>query len=80
MFVAVIALALSGTVATEKSPDDIVCRTKYDMRTKMRSGKICKTRAEWEGKYAEEDAAADADAVKSPAVAEQVATPPKPRY
>ncbi|QDX27244.1 hypothetical protein FPZ54_15355 [Sphingomonas suaedae] len=79
MLLAAFALSLSvSPVLIEKSPDDIVCRSKIDRRTKMRGPKICKTRAEWEGKYEEEDAALAAGA-PLPRTAEQVSTAPKPQ-
>lgn len=58
MLLAAFVLSLSTSpVLIEKSPDDILCKSKIDRRTKMRGPKVCKTRAEWEGKYEEEDAA-----------------------
>ncbi len=78
MLLAAIALSLAGSpVLIEKSPDDIVCKSKIDRRTKMRTGKICKTRAEWEGKYEEEDA--ELAAAPAPVVTEQVASNPRPQ-
>jgi len=79
MLLAVLVASLStAPVFIEKSPDDILCKSKIDRRTKMRGPKVCKTRAEWEGKYEEEDAALAAGE-PLPRAAEQVSSVPKPQ-
>ena len=61
-------LALSLALLTPAMPvmgdddgDKLICRSKIDPRTRMRTAsKTCKTKAEWRGDYAEADAAATA--------------------
>ncbi len=81
MLLTIFALSVAAAPAMiEKSPDDIVCKTKYDRRTKLRTGKVCKTRAEWEGKYEEEDAQLAASASSKPSVEPASSGPvPAPR-
>ncbi|MFL9840067.1 hypothetical protein ABS767_03745 [Sphingomonas sp. ST-64] len=78
MLLMVLVASLStAPVLVEKSPDDILCKSKIDRRTKMRGPKVCKTRAEWEGRYEEEDAAMAAS-TREPRTAEQVSKAPDP--
>lgn len=70
----ILSLALLGSasglpaVSIDDDPDRLVCRSKIDRRTRMRTGKVCKTVAEWRGDYRDADAAADAAARTEPQV------------
>lgn len=65
MLFATLALLTAAPAILEKDPDAIVCKDNIDRRTRMRLGRTCKTRAEWQGKYDDEDKAADAAAAAS---------------
>ena len=83
MFIA-LSLALVAPAMPVLAADDgdrLICRMKRDPRTRMPSGaKDCRTKAEWRGDYAEEDARAAAAAAapkQAPAEASAQATPPQ---
>lgn len=81
-------LALSLALAAPAMPvlaaddgDRLICRMKRDPRTHQMTGaKDCRTKAEWRGDYAEEDAKAAAAAAapkQAPAEASAQAAPPQ---
>lgn len=81
MLLAALTLALVSPAmpVAEDDGDKLICRAKIDTRTRMRTGsKTCKTKAEWRGDYAEEDAALAKKATAPETMSAQTAaTPPK---
>lgn len=60
MLILAVSMALAApALPAEDDGDKLICRVKIDPRTRMRTGsRTCKTKAEWRGDYAEQDAAA----------------------
>lgn len=81
MLIVALSMALMApALPADDDGDKLICRAKIDPRTRMRTGsRTCKTKAEWRGDYAEEDAAAAARKATAPETLSAQSTPVPPQ-